>query len=279
MHEEKLVSIVTPSYNQGRFIEDTILSIKNQTYPNIEHIIIDGGSTDNTLGILKKYKDTYNMQWISEPDNGPADAINKGFAMAQGSIYGYLNSDDKLLAESISLVVTEFDQNQDIDIIYGNAYIINQYDQIIRKMYSASFFNRYLYVLGGFCIAQQAAFWRRDIFEKVEGFNPDNRISWDGEFWVDVEMREGKFKYINKFLGKFRHHPDSITRNKKFKPIWIDEREKIFKKVFGRHSNFLDRKVLGAITKMVGKFFPPQRLTSKINKDIRFILNHTICKK
>ena len=78
MKDKPLVSIVTPSYNQGRFIEDTILSVKNQDYPNIEHIVVDGGSTDNTLDILKKYEGTYNMRWISEPDEGQSDAVNKG---------------------------------------------------------------------------------------------------------------------------------------------------------------------------------------------------------
>ena len=87
-----LVSVVTPSYNKGRFIEETILSVKNQTYPRIEHIVVDGGSTDGTLDILKKYGDS--LIWISEPDKGQSDAINKGWRMSKGDILAYLNADD-----------------------------------------------------------------------------------------------------------------------------------------------------------------------------------------
>src|SRR4030067_3134955 len=89
-----LVSIITPSLNQGEFIEETILSVKNQTYENIEHIIVDGGSTDDTLNILKKYAGSYRMRWLSEPDNGMYQAINKGMRLANGEILAYLNSDD-----------------------------------------------------------------------------------------------------------------------------------------------------------------------------------------
>ena len=93
-HSWPRVSIVTPSYNQGQFIEDTLLSVKNQDYPSIEHIIVDGGSTDNTLEILQKYEGSYSMRWVSEPDRGQSDAVNKGFRMANGEIVGWLNSDD-----------------------------------------------------------------------------------------------------------------------------------------------------------------------------------------
>ena len=89
-----LVSIVTPSYNQGKFIEDTILSVKNQSYPNIEHIVVDAGSTDGTLKILRKYEKEYNLKWVSEPDEGQSDAVNKGFEMAKGEIVDWINSDD-----------------------------------------------------------------------------------------------------------------------------------------------------------------------------------------
>jgi glycosyltransferase involved in cell wall biosynthesis len=87
------VTVVTPSYNQGPFIEETLLSVKHQDYANIEHLVIDGGSTDETLGILRRYEATYPLRWISEPDRGQADALNKGFRRAQGEMIGWLNSD------------------------------------------------------------------------------------------------------------------------------------------------------------------------------------------
>ncbi len=97
MNSKPLVSIVTPSLNQGGFIEDCIRSVKNQSYKNIEHIIVDGGSTDATINILKKYEGTYNMIWLSEPDNGMYDAINKGFKLSKGEIMAWINADDMYL--------------------------------------------------------------------------------------------------------------------------------------------------------------------------------------
>ena len=116
-----LVSIITPSYNQGMFIEDTILSVKNQDYQNVEHIIIDGGSTDNTMDILKRYEGAYNMRWTSEPDRGQSDARNKGWRASNGQIVGWLNSDDVYLEKNtIGYVVEQFASHQDADIVCMN---------------------------------------------------------------------------------------------------------------------------------------------------------------
>lgn len=109
-----LVSIITPSYNQGKFIEETIQSVLNQDYPNIEYIVIDGGSTDNTIDILKKYEGR--LRWISEPDKGQSDAINKGFAMARGSMMAWLNSDDTYLPGTVNKVVDIFCSQTDIGL-------------------------------------------------------------------------------------------------------------------------------------------------------------------
>ncbi len=117
--ELPLVSIVTPSLNQGRFIQETILSVKDQTYPNIEHIIVDGGSTDGTLDIIKKYEGTYKMRWVSEPDSGQSDAINKGWRMAKGEILAYLNSDDTYMPWAVETAVELFSEHPDVAIIVG----------------------------------------------------------------------------------------------------------------------------------------------------------------
>lgn len=102
---EPLVSIVTPSFNQGRFIEETILSVKNQNYPHIEHLIIDGGSTDETLDVIRRYEGTYNLRWVSEPDEGQADALNKGFRLARGEVLGWLNADDTYQPGAVRLAM------------------------------------------------------------------------------------------------------------------------------------------------------------------------------
>ena len=258
--KQPLVSIVTPSYNQGQFIEDTIQSVKNQNYPNIEHIIVDGESTDNTLDIIKKYEGTYNMRWSSEPDEGPADACNKGFQQSKGEVFAYLNSDDLLLPDAVEKSIHHLIKTPSLDVVYGDAYIINAENRVLRKMYSTTFFNPYLYVLGGFGIAQQATFWRRDMFEAVDGFNPKNRTCWDAEMWVDMALHGAKFRYINQFLAAFRYHSSSITISRKFASEYKKDRERIFKKVFGRFPTVWDRYLLMSISKILGKLIPPQKL-------------------
>lgn len=156
-HPWPKISIVTPSYNQGQFIEETILSVKNQDYPNIEHIIVDGGSTDRTLEILKKYEGTYKIYWISEPDEGQADAVNKGFALAKGEIIGWLNSDDVYFdTHVITRVVQCFNRRKNFDIIYGNLALINK-TGLILKIDVAPGFTRSRLLRGAF-IPQPATF-------------------------------------------------------------------------------------------------------------------------
>src|SRR4030042_198392 len=115
--ELPLVSIVTPSLNQGRFIEETILSVKNQTYPRIEYIVIDGGSSDGTLDILNKYSDS--LIWISERDKGQSDAINKGWKMSKGEIIAYLNADDTYMPGAVETAVRFLADNMDVGLVYG----------------------------------------------------------------------------------------------------------------------------------------------------------------
>ena len=127
MTGKPLVSVITPSYQQGMFIEATIDSVKMQTYPHIEHIVVDAGSTDETLDVLKRHEGSYDLRWISEPDKGQADAIRKGFAMAEGDIVCWLNSDDTYLTPSvISRVVEYFSDYPDADVICGGGAYIDE---------------------------------------------------------------------------------------------------------------------------------------------------------
>ena len=132
-----LVSIVTPSYNKGSFVEETILSIKNQTYPHIEHIVMDGGSTDGTLDIMRKYSDS--ITWISEPDKGQSDAINKGWRMAKGEILAYLNADDTYMPWAVETAMKFLEQNPDLDMVYGDCNIINEQGTVIDRYPSTEF--------------------------------------------------------------------------------------------------------------------------------------------
>ena len=198
-----LVSIVTPSYNQGRFIEDTLLSVKNQDYPNIEHIIVDGGSIDNTLKNLKKYEGTYNMRWISEPDEGQSDAVNKGFRMTKGEIIGWVNSDDGYFdVSAISSVVKYFDKYKDADVIYGNVVRIDKNNLILYIIKVRKF--DYNYLKKSCFLEQPAVFFRRKITDKFQ-LNTSLNISMDYEFWLRIAKKH-RFQYANRIFAVDRHH-------------------------------------------------------------------------
>lgn len=197
------VSIITPSYNQGNFIEDTILSIKNQDYPNIEHIIIDGGSTDKTLDIIKKYEGTYNIRWISEKDEGQSDAINKGFNIARGEIIGWLNSDDiYVFKDAIKSVVNVFQLHPEVDLIYGDVITINK-ENIIKRVSPLFDFN-YKILLRYDFIAQPSLFFRSEVIKKNK-LKKELNYAMDYEFWLRL-ARKYKFLYINKIIAADRNH-------------------------------------------------------------------------
>lgn len=203
MKDVPLVSIITPSFNQGKFIEDTLLSVKNQNYPNIEHIILDGGSTDNTIEILKKYEVGYNLRWISEPDGGQSDAVNKGFRMTKGKIIGWINSDDVYFyKDTISYVVEQFIKNPSVDIIYGNDALIDEYSNI----FYVRIFHEWDYkkLLRGFSIPQPATFFRKEVI--VENLLDKNlELNMDFEFWLRLGKKY-RFKHVKKVLAGNRLH-------------------------------------------------------------------------
>lgn len=206
--KEPMVSIVTPSFNQGHFIEETILSVKNQDYPNIEHIVVDGGSTDNTLEILRKYESTYNLRWVSEPDEGHADAVNKGFRMAKGEIIGWLNSDDVYFDRGVIRAVVEaFQRHQEADIVYGDCVYIWEDGTILRIQCVPGF--RYSRLLRGCILEQPAVFFRRHV---VESHQLDKRlkVAIDYEYW----LRIGKhycFYRLPRILAADRNHRGRIS--------------------------------------------------------------------
>lgn len=202
MSEQPLVSIVTPSYNQGRFIEETILSVKNQDHPNIEHIVVDGGSTDGTLEVLKKYERTYNMRWVSEPDRGMYQAVNKGLRMGRGEIQGYLNSDDLYLPWAVATVADFFRNNPDVDVVYGDMMGLKLNHKLVLCFYPP--FNLRYVQRTGF-LGQPTVFWRRRVFQQLGGFDEELKFVGDCDYWMKAG-RVFSIKKINEFLAIERDH-------------------------------------------------------------------------
>jgi len=203
------VSIVTISYNQAEFLEETILSVLDQDYHDIEYIVVDPGSTDGSREIIEKYRDRID-HIILEPDNGPADGLNKGFSVATGDVYAYLNSDDILYPNVVSRFVNAFLNKPKVDVISGHGDKIDSVGIILGRVFSNRF-NMKDYIFGACVLVQQSTFFKAKVFHKVGGFNLDNKVGWDGELWFDMALSGARFSRINGFLSGFRMHEGSIT--------------------------------------------------------------------
>lgn len=200
------ITIVTPSFNQGAFIEKTIKSVLDQNYSNLEYIIIDGGSTDETVEIIKKYEDKINC-WISEKDNGQSNAINKGFAKATGEIYAWLNSDDILLPGALDKVAEVAMSNPH----YG-AYVGKRQRRAIDGTYIGVTIPNDMTTKGllehNAHIGQSACFFRSDIFKQVDGVDETLHFPMDFDLWLKISQ-VSKFKAIDYVLAEDLEHPDA----------------------------------------------------------------------
>jgi glycosyltransferase involved in cell wall biosynthesis len=202
------VSIVTPSFNQARFLERTIQSVLNQTYHDIEYIIIDGGSTDGSQEIIKQYEDRL-AYWVSEKDKGQTDAINKGFAQASGDVMAWLNSDDTLEPQAVEQAVAALQENPTAGMVYGHGFFINAKDEKIGEFPSAQ--TDYTKLRRGYVhICQQAAFWRAGLWHKVGPLDDSIYFAMDYDLWLRL-AKEAPILFINEHWANFRLHGDAKT--------------------------------------------------------------------
>lgn len=205
------ISIVTPSYNQGEFIEETIRSVLLQGYPNLEYMLVDGGSTDNSLEIIKKYE-KYLSYWVSEPDKGPTDAINKGWQRASGEIIAYLNSDDAYFPGALATVAEAFQQNPQAKAICGKEVRINK-EGLVLAEYSVKEGNR-LSLLNLNAPPQPATFIKKILLDSVGGIDLNIKYIFDLELCLRIS-RLNTITSIPNILAVTRWHNDTITLNRR----------------------------------------------------------------
>ena len=228
MSNRPLVSVVTPSFNQARFIAETIDSVLNQDYPHIDYQVIDGRSTDGTLDILRRYDGR--LSWVSEADGGQSDAINKGWRRSQGEIVAWLNADDLYRPGAIRRVVEFFRAHPHVDLVYGNCEYIDERGDVVRRYPLRQVDWAELIVSPYTMIAQPATFFRRRVLEIVGYLNETLHYAMDLEYWMRVAARH-HIACLPEYLAAFRFHADQKSRSRL--ASMTDERLRVHQQFFG----------------------------------------------
>ena len=206
--DQPKVSIITPSFNQGQFLEETIRSVLEQDYPNIEYVIVDGGSKDNSIAIINKYQH-HLACWVFEKDKGHADALNKGFSRATGEILAWLNSDDIYLPRAVSEAVAVLKNNPEVGMVYGDADLIDDSGASVGQFASKQTSYRQM-LRGSVHIPQATTFFRADLWRQVGSLDLSLFYSFDYDLWVRL-AKVSQILYVPKRWAKFRIHEAGKT--------------------------------------------------------------------
>jgi glycosyltransferase involved in cell wall biosynthesis len=243
-----LVSILTPSYQQGRFLPDCLRSVATQTYPHIEHVVFDGGSTDETLDVLAAAGES--VRWTSEPDRGQADAVNKAYTASSGEIVGWLNSDDGFFStDAVARAVAAFERHPDADVVYGDTAFVDESGLILRHAWARWSMTRVLPLMSP--IGQPSAFFRRSALAPDElPLRPELERLLDYELWLRLRSRGARFVHVPVVLGVDRDQP--LRKVRDTDDLFVEETEGLIRE-YGpiiRHRPF--ERVRGLVRRLFG---------------------------
>jgi len=203
-----LVSIVTPSFNQARYLEETVRSVLEQDYPRLEYIVVDGASSDGSVDIIQKYAKKL-AWWVSEPDSGQADAINKGLSRATGEIVAWLNSDDYYLPGAISAAVAAFEAHPNAALLYGNMLAVDEHGETINLLHYQQLKLEDLLCFQ--IVGQPAVFFRREALERAGGVDPTYHFLLDHHLWLRIALI-GRLLHVDETWAAARYHPEAKNR-------------------------------------------------------------------
>ncbi len=232
------ISIVTVSFNQRAYLKEAIDSVLGQGYPELEYIVVDPGSTDGSRELIQSYGDRITRSLL-EPDSGAADGLNKGFALATGDVYGFLNSDDLLMPGSFQKVANYFLEHPECDLVMGNGHKIDGEGKRIVDV-KARDFTVWRHLHGGARWLQQSTFFRREAFSRSPKFNAQNRTCWDGELFATMVSQGATVGYIDSDLSAFRIHGASISGTGRMWDAYQDDLKRIFRDIESRDWGLTD---------------------------------------
>ena len=231
------ISIVTISYNQSQFLVRCINSVLNQNNIDLEYIIVDPGSTDDSREIIESYGDA--VIKVFQNDAGPAEGLNKGFARATGEIFGFINADDYLLPNALSKIERAFESKDCGVFVSGNGYIESSNGE--RRVIKPTPMTKRNLVYGACTIFQQGTFFTASMFREVNGFNPNNTTCWDYELFVNLVEKGYTNEVIDCLLAGFFVHDGSITGSGRLQEKYREDIERIFLEAVGRQRNMIDQ--------------------------------------
>ena len=230
------ITIVTPSYNQARFVGWTARSVFLQRYPELEYIMMDGGSTDGTAKVLEPSADRF-AWFVSERDKGQSDAISRGFARSTGDIMAYLNSDDMLAPGALHTVAQFFQDHPEVDVVYSHRCTVDEHNKVLWYWLLPEHSDWYM--MRWDLIPQETCFWRRRLFEKVGNVDPTFRFAMDYDlFFRFMQTAPGRTRRLDRFIGVFRQHDEAKT-TRLMETVGADEIRRVWKR-YGIAPRWLD---------------------------------------